>query len=132
VNKTRVAVYGRSLNMAGIAASLRADPTLEVVCVDPDSPTAMEYLNELTLAVIAFDLGAVSSALSISLLCKQPGLLLIGVDSSSNEMLALSSHPAQALSVTDLVNVIARRVNFPTKQSPHRKKGLLRSARKDI
>jgi hypothetical protein len=39
-------------------------------------------------------------------LCKQPGLLLIGVDSSSNEMLALSSHPAQALSVTDLIKVI--------------------------
>ncbi len=109
MKKTRVAVYGRSLNMAGIAASLRADPTLEVVCVDPDSPTAMQHLNEPTLAVIAFDLGAVPSALSISLLCQQPDLLLIGVDPSSNEMLALSSHTAQALAVQDLVNIIHQR-----------------------
>jgi DNA-binding NarL/FixJ family response regulator len=106
VERTRVAVYGRSLNMAGIAASLRADPTLEVVCVDPNSPAALQRINELAPAVIAFDLDAAPSALSISLLCKQPGLLLIGVDSSSNEMLALSSHPAQALSVTDLIKVI--------------------------
>lgn len=32
---------------------------------------------------------------------------MIGVDPSSNEILALSSHPQQALSITDLVNVIA-------------------------
>jgi hypothetical protein len=39
----------------------------------------------------------------------QPGLLLIGVDPSSDEMLVLSSHPAQALSVVDLVKAIYQR-----------------------
>lgn len=109
MKKTRVVVYGRSLSMAGIAASLRANPGMEVFGVDPVTPAALQQMAELTPAVIVFDLGVVLSDLAIALLRGQPGLQLIGIDPSSNQLLVLSSHPAQALSVAELIEVINRK-----------------------
>ena len=111
--RRRVAVYGSSLNMAGIVASLKADTTLEVLCVNLDSPNARQSLDENDLAAIVFDLSDPPLLLDVTLLRDRPGLLLIGVDPSRDEMLVLSSHPAQALSVADLVNVIHQK-EFPS------------------
>ena len=104
--RKRVAVYGNSLNMAGIVASLKADKTLEVHCVNRDSPNARQCLDKNDLAAIVFDLSDPPLRLDVTLLCNRPGLLLIGVDTSRDEMLILSSHPAQALSMADLVTAI--------------------------
>ncbi len=102
----RVAVYGNSLNMAGIVASLKADTTVEVLCVNLDSPNARQSLDENELAAIVFDLSDPQLRLGFTLLRDRPGLLMIGVDPSRDEMLVLSSYPAQALSMADLVSVI--------------------------
>jgi hypothetical protein len=104
--KTRVVVYGSSLQMAGIAASLKANPNLEVVCISPRSPNARQSLSELKPAAIAFDLCDPPASVDVTLLRQQPGVLLIGVDPASDEILLLSSRPVQALSVADLVNAI--------------------------
>ena len=111
--RRRVAVYGNSLNMAGIVASLKADTTLEVLCVNLDSPNARQSLDENDLAAIVFDLSDLPRRLDVTLLRDRPGLLLIGVDPSRDEMLVLSSHPAQALSMADLVSVIHQK-EFPS------------------
>jgi hypothetical protein len=108
-----VAVYGNSLNMAVIVASLKADTTLEVLCVNLDSPNAQQSLDENDLAAIVFDLSDPPLPLDFTLLRDRPGLLLIGVDPCKDEMLVLSSHPAQALSMADLVNVIHQK-EFPS------------------
>lgn len=105
-NRRRVAVYGNSLNMAGIVASLKVDTTLEVLCVNLDSPEARQSLDENDLAAIVFDLSDPPLGLDLTLLRDRPCLLLIGVDPSRDEMLVLSSHPEQALGVVDLVKVI--------------------------
>jgi len=104
--RTRVIVYGSSLNMAGVAVSLKADPGLEVVWVDPHSPNSRQTISELNPAAIAFDLNDPPSDVDIQLLRERPGVVLIGVDPDSNEMLVLSSRPQQALSMSDLVSVI--------------------------
>ncbi len=104
--RKRVAVFGNSLNMAGIVASLKADITLEVLCVKPDFSDARQRIDENALAAIVFDLSDPPQRLDISLLCDLPGLLLIGVDFSRDKMLVLSCRPAQALSMADLVSVI--------------------------
>lgn len=109
--RTRVVVYGTSLNMAGIAASLKADSSLDVMHLNPRSPSARQSMNELGPAVIAFDLNDPDPGLDITLLRERPDLLLIGVGLSSNELLVLSGQPVQALSVADLVKVIHRQVS---------------------
>ena len=107
--RTWVVVYGCSLSMAGLAASLKAEAGLAVMCVDPDVPTARQRLIEFHPAVIVFDLSDPSLDLDITLLRARPGLQLIGVDPSSDEVLVLSSRSAQALSVADLVDVIRQK-----------------------
>jgi hypothetical protein len=102
----QVAVYGTSLNMAVIAASLRSDLTLEVVSIDSKSPTAQQYLNELVLAAIIFDLNDPYHGLNLSLLRDRPDLLLIGVHPSKGEIRVFSSRSAQALSISELIEVI--------------------------
>ena len=89
--------------MAGITTSLKEDQSLEVVCVDPHSPTARQSLCELNPAVIAFDLSDPSTSVDLTLLREKPGVLLIGVDPESDEILVLSGRLKQALSVPDLV-----------------------------
>ena len=111
--RRQVAVYGNSLNMAGIVASLKADTTLDVLCVNLDSPSARQSLDKNDLAAIIFDLSDPPVHLDVTLLRDQPDLLLIGIDPSGDEMLILSSHPAQALSMTDLVSVIHQK-EFPS------------------
>ena len=105
----QVAVYGNSLNMAGIVASLKTDPTLEILCVNPDSPDARKSLDENNLAAIVFELSDPALKLDVAVLRDRPGLLLIGVDPSMDEVLVLSSYPEQVLSVADLVKVIRQK-----------------------
>ncbi len=107
--RRRVLVYGNSLSMAGIVASLKEDKTLEVLCANIDSPRAIQSVNENDITAIVFDLDYPPLRLDISLLRDLPGLLLIGVDPSRDEMLVLSSSPEQALSMADLVKVIRQK-----------------------
>ena len=110
---TQVIVYGNSLNMAGLAASLRTHMGLDVVCVNPQSPTARQRLNEVRPRAIAFDLRDPLPGLDITLLRERPGLLLIGVDPCSDELLVLSCHPQRVLSVADLVKAICQKGSNP-------------------
>jgi len=109
--RRRVAVYGKSLNMAVIVASLKADSTLEVFYVDLDSPKAPQSLEENDLAAIVFDLSDPAHKLDVTVLRNRPGLLLIGVDTGKNEILVLSSRSMQAHSMADLVDVIHQKEN---------------------
>jgi hypothetical protein len=102
----RVAVYGKSLNMAVLVASLKADTTLEVLYVDLDSPNARQSLDENDIAVIVFDLSNPAHKLDVNVLRNRPDLLLIGVDPGNYEILVLSSRSMQAHSMADLVDVI--------------------------
>jgi hypothetical protein len=107
--RRRVAVCDNSLHMAGIVASLKADTTLEILGIDLDAPGAQQSLDRNDLTTIVFDLSDPPLRLDVILLRDRPGLLLIGVDPSRDEMLVLSSQPAQALSIADLVSVIHRK-----------------------
>lgn len=104
--RTLVVVCGRSLNMAGIAASLNVDNTLEVVCIDPHSPVDWGRLNELDPTAIVFDLNDPSADVDIMLLQERPDLLVIGADLLSDTLLILSCHPQQAQSMAELIKVI--------------------------
>jgi hypothetical protein len=108
---TRVVVYGNSLNMAGIAASLKADLGLEVVRVDPHLPSARQCLSDLHPTALVFDPNDPATSLDLTFLHQLPGTLLIGVDPASDEMFVLSGHSQLALSVQDLVAVIHQKAS---------------------
>ena len=103
--RKRVVVYGNSLSMAGFVASLKADTTIDVICVNLDSHDAQQSLDENDLVAIVFDLSDPPHP-DFTLLRDRPGLLLIGVDATRDEILILSSHPARALTMADLFSVI--------------------------
>jgi len=64
--------------------------SLEVVCTDPRSPTAWQSISELNPTVLASDLSDPSTSVDLTLLREKPGVLLIGGDPESDEILVLS------------------------------------------
>ncbi len=93
-----VALYGDTLALATIAASLGRRPGLRVA--------PAEELGGLQPDVAVFDLAAGRPDIALALWRAQPNLLLIGVDLSTGRALVLSGHPSRVYTVEDLVNVI--------------------------
>ena len=101
-----VILYGNSVFLAGIRADLTGRAEFEMLIVEPDCPDAARLIASHRPVAVLFDLAAAQPDFAIALVRDRPDLLLIGVDPSSDEMLVLSSYPARALSVADLINVI--------------------------
>ena len=118
-----VVLYGNSLFMAGVEASLRGQPGLDVVRIDATFPNPVQRLDALHPDVIIFDLTAPPSTLPafgyaqarlptsnlhspFSILQKHPGLSLIGLDLNSNQVLVLSGQQHTVLAADDLAQVI--------------------------
>ena len=99
--------------MAGIAASLKAEASLEILCVDPQNPTARQSLNELDPHAIIFDRSDPNTALDLALLREQPGLLLVGVDPSSDDALVLSGQLTRVLSGKELARLVSAQAVHP-------------------
>jgi hypothetical protein len=102
----RVVLYGSSLYMAGLAASLKTNPSLNVIHIHAGSP-AFEHCRQAQVpAAFVFDLGEMSADLALSQLRACPGLMLIGVDAASEDILVLSGQRARALTMNDLAQLI--------------------------
>ena len=106
--KIRVAVCGSSLYMAGLAASLRANPDVIVSRIPANTAALTQSLDELAPAAVAFDLDEIPGDLAISLLRDRTDLTLIGVDPSSDRMLLLSGRHEQPVSAAELLQAITR------------------------
>jgi hypothetical protein len=102
-------LVGNSVFLAGIKAELERCLAFELVTLEAGQPGVMNLIRLHEPRAVLFDLAMGQPDFVVPLLRDQPDLLLIGVDPSSNEMLVLSSHPAEALSISDLVEVIQGR-----------------------
>ncbi|MBN1887136.1 MAG: hypothetical protein JW850_04070 [Thermoflexales bacterium] len=99
-----VMVYGNSLVVSGIAASLEHQPHLSVHQVNAANwPHQFESIKP---DVLIFDLATDQPQATIALLKDHPHLLLIGVDLGSNCMFLWGGRPARTLTLQDLVQVI--------------------------
>jgi hypothetical protein len=101
-----VVLYGNSVFLAGIKAELELDPEIELIAVDARSPDVVERIRDHKPRALLIDLAEGQPDFAVALLRAQPGLLLIGVDPSSDELLVLSNQPAQALNLSDLIELI--------------------------
>ena len=103
----RVLIFGKSLSLAGIGACLKLEKGLNVEFVDPQDPGVRQRLEEVNPDVILFDLGDPPSDLDLTLLHTKPGLLLLGVDASSDEVFVLKGLHNRVVSASELSKLIA-------------------------
>jgi hypothetical protein len=103
-----VVLYGNSLLMAGVEASLRGRTGLDVVRIDATLPNVAQSLCALHPDVVIFDLATPLSNFQLpsSILQEHSGISLIGLDLNSNKVLVLSGQEHTVLAANDLAQVI--------------------------
>ena len=101
-----VVLYGDSVVLAGVGASLGRCPRLRVVSVPGSCATTPQELDALCPSAVVLDLGMVKTDFAFALLREHPDLLLIGLDPGGDRLLVLSGPRARALGTEDLVRMI--------------------------
>lgn len=104
--QSRVLLYGKSLVLAGLGASLRAYTSLEVIPLDAGSGVTLQELCAYHAAALIFDVAAVPPEFPFSLLREQPELTLIGLDAAGDKFLLLSGRQAHSITTGQLVQII--------------------------
>ena len=102
----RIAIYGNTLALAGIALALERQPHWSLVSLQVDDLTLTQSLEKYSPDVILFDT-SVTDAQTI-LACSEQcrNLLAIGIEANSNRMVLWSGRSARALTIEDLAQVI--------------------------
>ncbi len=123
--KPCLVLYGNSVFLTGIQMELERDHEfeLELLTVEAGSPDVTFLIRERKPCALLFDLGMDQPSFVIPMLREQPGLLLIGVHPSSDEMLVLTSHPVQALAIRDLVRLILETAQLQERNSKEKQIG---------
>ena len=124
-----VVLYGNSVFLAGIKADLERKAheygtALQLVTIETGSPNVTGLIRASNPRAVLFDLAAEEPGFAATLLREQPGLLLIGVDPSRDELLVLSVRWRRALSLIDLADVIyGQEPNLESHNTIRRKRG---------
>lgn len=111
----KVLFYGNSLVLAGVQATFKGYPGYETIALE--QPTTQAELLVINPTVVIFDMGALESEFLLAQMQEVPGLLLIGVDPESHELL-LSGQAVCSISLEQLRQIvhdlIGRPVSLPT------------------
>jgi hypothetical protein len=113
----RVFLYGRSVILGTVAASLKHYSDLDIALLSPPFPEVRE-LEALTPDVIIYDLQADQPEAALTLLDTCPNLMLIGIDPSSNQVFLWAGKHMKALSAQDLVQAIRNHAAIPDEDHP--------------
>jgi hypothetical protein len=109
----RIVLFGNSVIVGTVGASLRLSPQYEVVTPEPPLPGARE-LAALKPDVVLFDLEAFLPQAAFSLLESCPNLMLIGVSPDKNQVRMWTGRELKELSTQDLIKVINEESNYST------------------
>jgi hypothetical protein len=99
----KVLFYGNSLVLAGVQATFKGYVGFEVIALDQQA-TQTELLA-FDPGVVVFDMGALESEFLIAQLQELPGVLLIGVDPESHEVL-LTGQAACSISLEQITQIV--------------------------
>lgn len=99
----KVLFYGNSLVLAGVQATFNADPGFETIALD--QPTTQTELLVLNPTVVVFDMGALESEFLLAQMQALPGLLLIGVDPESHDVL-LTGQAICSISLEQITQIV--------------------------
>lgn len=100
-----VVLYGQSLALSSIGASLRRQKWLELVSLDAAVPGLANVLAAMEADVVIFDLVAEHPD-ALTLWKTRPGLLLIGIDMASGTATVLSRTSTHVATTDELLHVI--------------------------
>lgn len=103
--RQRILLYGDSLLLAGVRASLEACLAFEVIPLDASHVTEQDLLVS-NPDIVIFDNDSVRPEFHYNLIQRQAELLLIGIDPDSNGVQLWSGKYLRELSVQGLVEVI--------------------------
>jgi len=106
----KVVLYGSSLFIVGLEASLADVPRLDIQRLEAQRDDSLARLRAAAPDVIIVDLGASPGDQAFALLKEFPGVVLISLDLESDRLLVLSVHQQASLAVADLVEVIHKQV----------------------
>ena len=105
--RQRVILYGDSLILETVGASLQKHLQFEVISLSDPYPSARQ-LGAMQPDVILFDMDPPRPEAAFSLLATCPGLQLIGINPETHQALVWSGRQAAAAAAADLVDVIRR------------------------
>ena len=101
-------LVGNSVILAALGTELERRHPFDVITLEPECPEPLQRICALDPRAVLFDLATVPPDLILALLRERPGLLLAGVDPSSDQVLILSCRRERAVAPADLLEVICR------------------------
>jgi hypothetical protein len=101
----RILLYGDSIILGSVGASLELVPHFEVTHLSPPLPGASE-LEPMDPDIIVFDVDGDVAAGAFSLLETRPGLLILGISPDGNLVRLWSGHQYRELSTEELTALI--------------------------
>ncbi len=114
VTRQKILFYGNSLMLSGIRASMQTCSWLDVIALN-GTATEAELLASCPNVVI-FDMGAIQPEFLLTRLQTLPGLLLIGIDPESHEVL-LTGQAAGSISVEQIEQLVRIQESDPAYRS---------------
>lgn len=102
-----VVLYGNSLALSSIGASLAGLEGMHTVPIDATLPDAASRPHDLGADVVVFDAATIHPD-ALALWQTDPDLLLVGVDLASDMALVLSGACTRVWTTNDLVAIIQR------------------------
>lgn len=109
-SQRKVLFYGNSLVLAGVQATFKGYPGFETIALD--QTTTQTELLVLNPTVVVFDMGALESEFLLAQMQELPGLLLIGVDPESHEVL-LTGRAACSISLEQITHIVGDLIGCP-------------------
>jgi hypothetical protein len=103
--RSRVFLYGKTVILGTVGASLQHYSDLEIVSLSPPFPNTSE-LKALAPDAIIFDLQAAQPDAALKLLDSCPNLILIGIDPGDEQVYMWAGKHMSALSAQDLAHSI--------------------------
>lgn len=113
-NQWLVALFGDSLFMDMVEASLRGTSDLGVVRIDASTGDAGEHLQSLHPDLVVLDLNTPQFQSAVVVLRDQPGTPVLCLDANCNQVVTLSSQQCTPATVKDLGRLVRAAVGRAT------------------